>query len=310
MRWQLIPGRRYPRAALFGATFSLMLALAGCKSEEPQAKDVGSQDADELRAVEGADPDRDKDLAIALGYVDVEEMRRAPSGMRAEEFASRQGYQSLDEMRKATPGMDAAEYARSLGFPTIDALRDAASNGIDSPEAYEEFLRRKADPYYGYPELQRNFIGIVRGARDAYDSSMNEVKVVSIMEERNDQICRLFKGSYAIENWQGTVESIDVQSDQAVIEIDIADNILLANNFDWQAILFQGYQLTSIEKGSGLFRKLGELSEGGAVVFSGRLFRFNEQGECLAQRDRDANVEFMLTEPEFVLELSDIAPRE
>jgi hypothetical protein len=281
--------------------------LAACSPSPEEAKQKGFMDVAEMERASEAGFTTPAFYAEHLGYENIDEMRRAPPGMTANEFAASKGCYSMYELRtiekKGFSTMQA--YATALGFKDVETYRAAQAVSIETPAAYDRYLKRKADPYFDFPADQRKFAEIVSGAQKAWTSDTNEMKVIAMLESRNAALCGVIKGTMTATDWHGKISRIDSEGGHGVLEVEVASEVTLTALGPY-VHLTQGGATSSIAPDDPVFKKVAALSVGQEVLVSGRFFPYREAGECLAQiaynpRDR-------LKSPDFIFWFKDIKP--
>jgi hypothetical protein len=120
------------------------------------------------------------------------------------------------------------------------------------------------------PGKQNKFIGIVEDAALKAESG-NEFAVVNARKQRGRKICALMPALKAT-NWVGEVEdaSTELGGDSGVLMLRLTDDIAAGT---WNNSLSDIDANTLIKPSSSLYNKLGNLSEGDEVTFSGRFVR-------------------------------------
>jgi hypothetical protein len=122
----------------------------------------------------------------------------------------------------------------------------------------------------GIPNKQASFLKIVERAALKAESG-NEFAVVKARKKRGRDICVLMPALRAT-NWVGEVEdaSTELGGDSGVLALQIADDIAVQT---WNNSASDIGSNTLINPNSSLYEKLGNLSEGDKVTFSGRFVR-------------------------------------
>jgi hypothetical protein len=122
----------------------------------------------------------------------------------------------------------------------------------------------------GIPNKQANFLSIVERAALKAESG-NEIAVVKARKKRGRDICALMPALKAT-NWVGEVEdaSTELGGDSGVLALRLNDSVAVQT---WNNSASDIGSNTLISPSSSLYDKLGNLSEGDKVTFSGRFVR-------------------------------------
>lgn len=301
-------GRGRRNARRFALVVSSVVALlAACAPSPEEAKKNGFRDVAEMELAGEAGFTTAQFYAEHLGYKSIDEMRLAPPGVSADDFAKAKGFSGVYERRMVEEkGFTTLQaYVESLGFKEIATYRAARNEGIETAGAYEKFVKRKADPYFDFPDSQRKFAELVAGAQADGSGDINEMKAIAILESRNAALCGQMKGGLVAKDWRGTVSRIDSEGGYGVLEVDVMNDVTLTTLGPYTHLAQAGAS-AGIPPSDPLFKKVAVLSVGQEVLISGRFFPYREPGECLAQiaynpRDR-------LRSPDFIFWFTDVRP--
>jgi hypothetical protein len=153
-------------------------------------------------------------------------------------------------------------------------------------------------PEDGVPSKQKQFIEIVEEAAQKAEAG-NEFAVVKARKKRGRDICALMPALKAT-NWVGEVEdaSTELGGDSGVLMLQLTDDIAVGT---WNNSLSDFDANSMIKPSSPLYDKLGSLSQGDSVTFSGRFIR---GPDCLEEQSI-ADQSGVLT-PDFTFKFSSI----
>jgi hypothetical protein len=154
--------------------------------------------------------------------------------------------------------------------PTSAASESTAPPQEEQVETPEPEISEEPEPVNSLPGKQRQFIQIVEDAAQKAESG-NEFAVVKARKQRGRQICALMPALKAT-NWVGEVEdaSTEMGGDSGVLSLRLTDDIAAGT---WNNSLSDIDANTMISPSSSLYEKLGMLSAGDEVTFSGRFIR-------------------------------------
>jgi hypothetical protein len=140
----------------------------------------------------------------------------------------------------------------------------------DSEDAAHPEPASDPEPEDGVPAKQAQFIALVEEAAQKAESG-NEFQVVNARKKRGREICALMPALKAT-NWVGEVEeaSTELGGDNGVVMLRITDDIAVGT---WNNSLSDFDANSMIKPSSPLYDKLGNLSEGDSVTFSGKFVR-------------------------------------
>ena len=177
----------------------------------------------------------------------------------------------------------------ALGSTGEDVNGDLASESSAVPdevvETPEPAITEEPDPEptpepedAGIPSKQASFLEIVERAALKAESG-NEIAVVKARKKRGRDICALMPALKAT-NWVGEVEdaSTELGGDSGVLALRLTDDIAVQT---WNNSSSDIGSNTLISPSSSLYDKLGSLSEGDEVTFSGRFVR---APDCLEEQ--------------------------
>ena len=169
----------------------------------------------------------------------------------------------------------------ALGSTGEDVNGDLAAENTAVPdevvETPEPDITEEPDPAptpepedAGIPNKQVTFIEIVERAAHKAESG-NEFAVVKARKKRGSEICALMPALKAT-NWVAEVEdaSTELGGDSGVLALRLTDGIAVQT---WNNSLSDIDANTLIKPNSSLYNKLGSLSDGDEVTFSGRFIR-------------------------------------
>lgn len=152
------------------------------------------------------------------------------------------------------------------------ALQDEVATETPEPEVSEEPDPLPTPPPEddGVPNKQKEFLKIVASAAQKADTG-NEIAVVKARKKRGRDICALMPALKAT-NWVGEVEdaSTELGGDSGVLALRLNDDVAAQT---WNNSASDIGSNTLISPSSPLYDKLGDLSEGDEVTFSGRFVR-------------------------------------
>jgi hypothetical protein len=147
-------------------------------------------------------------------------------------------------------------------------------------------------PVYTIPKVQLRFNQILEQYRAQYKQAQNDIQRRLVREKRQAAIQQLFANTHEVSNWSATLKTLYTSSDGTVDYFKLSAGPHLTFNHG-----------EDIQKADRRYNQLARISEGAAVVFSGRL---------TPNRD-DHFFELSLTEyggmndPEFRIEITDIS---
>jgi len=169
----------------------------------------------------------------------------------------------------------------ALGSTGEEVNGDLASESSSVPdevvETPEPAVTEEPDPEPtpepeddGIPNKQASFLKIVERAALKAESG-NEFAVVKARKKRGGDICALMPALKAT-NWVGEVEdaSTELGGDSGVLALRLTDDVAVQT---WNNSASDIGSNTLISPSSSLYDKLGSLSEGDEVTFSGRFVR-------------------------------------
>ncbi len=295
------------------ACILLGLLLTACGPSAEDAKKLGFQDTAEMKLAEKAGFKNADDFAKSKGFLNKEEMRKAEPDKTAEEYAKRLGFNNVAEFRniqgKGFP--DLLAYAKSKGFSDTDTFRKAGALGIENSQDYDKYLvkkrqeeelaaKRAADPYFDYPEDQREFIKIVTNAQQQSKSAANDMQRGGAKSQRDSALCALLS-STRVQGWRGTLAKISSNSDGfGVLAVKIAPDVTVKT---WNNSFSDSRSGTLIPPGTPLFNKASGMSVGQSVKFSGNFFS-GDSGDCI--REGSLSLRGKLEDPDFIFRFENL----
>jgi TonB family protein len=207
---------------------------------------------------------------------------------------------------------------------TID--EDATFNGIDTynvrknqeqskleelkQELNQEFKQDKikerakvespAAPALVLPDTESRLIEIISKAQNESKNADNDMQRGGIKNKRDKEMC-VVMDSLSVDNWVGTIEEINANSDgKGVLVIKIANNIQVKT---WNNELSDIDFHTLIDPNSSLFATTSAMKKGQAVRFTGSFFR-GDDTDCL--EESSFSLSGKLNDPEFIFKFSNI----
>ncbi|HSH82483.1 MAG TPA: zinc ribbon domain-containing protein [Herpetosiphonaceae bacterium] len=180
---------------------------------------------------------------------------------------------------------------------TASVEKHSAAAAVEDEPADEEAPPR--------PEQQVDFIETVESFYEPYQEAENELQASGQHPMRRQALAALLPDR-AVQDWTGTLESLDTNSDgDAYITIrpDGAESITIAT---WHNSLVDAGTDSLIPPGSELYTELAEMSAGDQVVFSGT-FAAGDQDHIAEAGVTEAA---SMTEPRFVMVFSDVTQQE
>lgn len=151
------------------------------------------------------------------------------------------------------------------------------------------------------PPSEANFINVVATAQRDSAQAENDMQKGGIKARRDKSICDAMT-SLQVQNWIGTVQTIDSNSDgKGVLAISIAPDVLVTT---WNNEFSDIETHTLIEPGSPVFESASAMKHGQLVAFSGTFFRGSE-GDCL--REGSLRLDGKLKSPEFIFLFSEVS---
>jgi len=154
---------------------------------------------------------------------------------------------------------------------------------------------------YSIPEQEELFISIISKAQSDARSAKNDMVKGGIKARRNKSLCSNISSS-KIDNWIGSVASIDSNSDgKGVLKIRLSDGLYFTT---WNNELSDslGSYGTLIDPSSELFMQASSLSRRDKVKFSGNLFY--SQDDCFDEQS--ITLDGKLNEPEYTFKFTAI----
>lgn len=152
-----------------------------------------------------------------------------------------------------------------------------------------------------FPASESNFIGIVSKAQADSRRTENDMQKGGVKDQRDRSICSTMS-SFQVQDWVGTVKTIDSNSDgKGVLEIEIAPDVLVKT---WNNELSDFESHTLIDPGSPVFVAASAMKTGELVDFSGTFFRAPE-GDCLSEGS--LSLDGKLQSPEFIFRFSKVS---
>lgn len=150
------------------------------------------------------------------------------------------------------------------------------------------------------PPMEARLIEIVSAAQSESRKADNDMQIGGIKSRRDKALCDGMT-SLAVDDWIGTVEKIDSNSDgKGVLSIEIAPDIKVKT---WNNAFSDIGNKTLIEPGSPLFETASSMKKGQRVAFSGTLFN-GKDGDCLSESS--LSLRGKVKEPEFIFRFSKI----
>jgi hypothetical protein len=151
------------------------------------------------------------------------------------------------------------------------------------------------------PASESSFIGIVSKAQADSRRTENDMQKGGVKAQRDRSICSTM-GSFQVQDWVGTVKTIDSNSDgKGVLEIEIAPDVLIKT---WNNELSDFETHTLIDPGSPVFAAASAMKTGNLVDFSGTFLRAPE-GDCLSEGS--LSLDGKLQSPEFIFRFSKVS---
>jgi len=126
-----------------------------------------------------------------------------------------------------------------------------------------------AAPSANVPQEQVKFIAAIVPFIEKYDSAPNELKKSALRDERKKSIASALN-SLEFKDWIGTIKTMETTGDgNAHLQIKLAGSeiVIENNNNEFSAALGDS---TLIKKGTELFNKVADLSEGQNVKINGQ----------------------------------------
>jgi len=152
------------------------------------------------------------------------------------------------------------------------------------------------------PNQEAEFINTVSVAQRGSAQAANDMQRGGIKATRDEAICGLFAGSFTVENWVGTVKTIDSNSDgKGIMGISLAEEITLTT---WNNDLSDIGDNTLIQPGTELFQTASSLRKGQTVSFSGS-FMPKREG-CVDESS--ITLRGKLDDPEFIFRFARVGP--
>lgn len=151
------------------------------------------------------------------------------------------------------------------------------------------------------PPLEARFIQIVAMAQNDSRQTENDMQKGGVKAERDKSICDVM-ASIQVQNWIGTVQTIDSNSDgKGVLAISIAPDVLITT---WNNAFSDIEAHTLIEPGSPVFESASAMKPGQRVAFSGNFFQ-GADGDCLLESSLTLNGK--LQSPDFIFRFSQVS---
>jgi len=153
------------------------------------------------------------------------------------------------------------------------------------------------------PEGQIQFSDAVSISSRNYEDAKNELQQSSIRDKRKEDISSILR-SYTINSWVGTINQLETNTDgKAILSVRIAPNIEIKT---WNNALSDIASNTLIEKGTGLYKDLFNLSNGQRVIFSGSFF----PSEADHIEETSITIDGSMRNPEFLFKFNSVKPIE
>ncbi len=151
------------------------------------------------------------------------------------------------------------------------------------------------------PPEEARLVEIVSVAQAESRKAENDMQRGGIKAKRDKALCEAIT-SLAVNDWIGTVEKVDSNSDgKGVLEIFIAEDIKVKT---WNNALSDIGSKTLIEPGSPVFVAASAMKRGQRVAFSGTFVRGSE-GDCLGEGS--LSLRGKIEDPEFIFRFSSIS---
>lgn len=149
---------------------------------------------------------------------------------------------------------------------------------------------------------QKDFVKLIESFSDRYESAPNELKKSTLRVERRKALQDTLSGSN-VTNWSGTLKSMrTTTAGNAMIEVKLAGSTAITFT-NKNTNVFMDEPL--IAHGSGLYKKIAELSTGDTVLFSGKLLIKEHGHDHLAENSWTESGS--MKEPEFVFRFTDVS---
>ena len=157
-----------------------------------------------------------------------------------------------------------------------------------------------AAPAITLPDTESRLIEIISKAQNESKNADNDMQRGGIKNKRDKEMCMVMN-SLSVDNWVGTIETIDANSDgKGVLAIKIADNIQVKT---WNNAFSDMSFDTLIDPNSPLFATASAMKEGQIVRFTGSFFS-GRNDDCL--EESSLSLSGKLSEPELIFKFSNI----
>jgi ketosteroid isomerase-like protein len=151
------------------------------------------------------------------------------------------------------------------------------------------------------PPLETKFIEIVATAQSDSQQTQNDMQKGGVKAKRDQLICGTMTSS-EVQDWIGTVQTIDSNSDgKGVLAISIAPDVLVTT---WNNAFSDIEAHTLIEPNSPVFESASAMKPGQLVAFSGNFF-LGSDGDCLLESSLTLNGK--LQSPDFIFQFSKVS---
>ena len=157
------------------------------------------------------------------------------------------------------------------------------------------------------PDDQQQFVLVVENAKTK--KTENDFQIGQVLTSRNADLKKIFTGNGIIKDWIGIVKDLDSNSDgKGILSILINANVngKEKKSFHvetWNNALSDWLANTLIEPNTNMYQKMGYLSEGDKVKFSGSFF-IDDDGMIETQ---NLSKKGKINKPGFTFKFSDIS---
>ncbi len=145
---------------------------------------------------------------------------------------------------------------------SIDSAHTKTSEQISNRPHFNKTIQKKPKTHLT-PSDQKIFVTVVGEFINKFKSAKNEIQQSTLRDRRKESISNILQNR-TIHNWEGAVSNLRTNSDgDAVLRVSLSKNITIKT---WNNSLSDIGSNTMIKKGSNLYSKLWDLSEGYGLV--------------------------------------------
>ncbi len=181
---------------------------------------------------------------------------------------------------------------------SIDSAHTKTSEQISNRPHFNKTIQKKPKTHLT-PSDQKRFVTVVDEFINKFKSAKNEIQQSTLRDRRKESISNILQNR-TIHNWEGAVSNLRTNSDgDAVLEVSLSKNITIKT---WNNSLSDIGSNTMIKKGSNLYSKLWDLSEGDWVVVTGNFMPSSAD----YIHETSLTIDGSMKDPEFLFHFSNI----